>query len=240
MVMMNGRLYDGKTLAETAGSKRPAPKFWWRVLQLSRPLIAGLRLAGPRSSVMDHDQAQFLSDYLCQLWEGEFPVTCKVLAAVPDDKRTYRPDERSRSAWELATHIATSDIWFADSIATGKFVFDPERAKQAAAQFSTVQDVVDFYKKEFPAAIGRLRALTPEQKAATVDFFGMMQRPGVTYLGLANNHSVHHRGQLAAYLRAMGSRCRRSTARAPTRRWGSWAARSSRLAVGADGQDRNS
>ena len=34
----------------------------------------------------------------------------------------------------------------------------------------------------------------------------MMQRPGVTYLGLANNHSVHHRGQLAAYLRAMGSK----------------------------------
>ena len=30
MVMMNGRLYDGKTLAETAGSKRPAPKFWWQ------------------------------------------------------------------------------------------------------------------------------------------------------------------------------------------------------------------
>ena len=30
MVMLNGRLYDGKTLAETAGSKRPAPKFWWQ------------------------------------------------------------------------------------------------------------------------------------------------------------------------------------------------------------------
>ena len=155
---------------------------------------------------MDQDQAQFLSEYLCKLWEGEFPVTCKVLAAVPDDKHAYRPDERSRSAWELATHIATSDIWFATCIATGKFVFDPERAKQAAAQFRTVQDVVDFYKKEFPAAIGRLRAMTPEEKAATVDFFGMMQRPGVTYLGMANNHSVHHRGQLAAYLRAMGSK----------------------------------
>jgi len=155
---------------------------------------------------MDHAQEQLLSDYLCKLWEGEFPVTCKVLAAVPDDKRTYRPDEKSRSAWELATHIATSDIWFADSIVTGQFVFDPERAKQRSAQFSTIQDVVDFYKKEFPAAIGRLRAMTPEQLAATVDFFGMMQRPGVTYLGFANNHSVHHRGQLAAYLRAMGSK----------------------------------
>ena len=34
----------------------------------------------------------------------------------------------------------------------------------------------------------------------------MMQMPNATYLGFANNHSVHHRGQLAAYLRAMGSK----------------------------------
>jgi uncharacterized damage-inducible protein DinB len=27
----------------------------------------------------------------------------------------------------------------------------------------------------------------------------------VTFLAMAQNHSVHHRGQLAAYLRAMGS-----------------------------------
>jgi imidazolonepropionase-like amidohydrolase len=30
MVMLNGRLYDGKTLVEMAGSKRPAPVFWWQ------------------------------------------------------------------------------------------------------------------------------------------------------------------------------------------------------------------
>ena len=29
MVMMNGRLYDGKTLGELAGSKRQGPRFWW-------------------------------------------------------------------------------------------------------------------------------------------------------------------------------------------------------------------
>ena len=29
MVMMNGRLCNGKTLAEVAATKRPAPRFWW-------------------------------------------------------------------------------------------------------------------------------------------------------------------------------------------------------------------
>ena len=57
----------------------------------------------------------------------------------------------------------------------------------------------------------RLRQLSErgdplEKLAATVDFFGIMQMPNATYLGFANNHSVHHRGQLAAYLRAMGSK----------------------------------
>lgn len=155
---------------------------------------------------MDQHQAQFLAQCLCKLWESEFPATCKVLAAVPDDKRTYRPDGKSRTAWELATHIATADVWFADSIVAGSFVFDPAVAKERESQFKSIADVVAYYKKEFPAALERIRALPAGKLAATVDFFGVMQMPNASYVGFANNHSVHHRGQLAAYLRAMGSK----------------------------------
>ena len=155
---------------------------------------------------MDQNQAQFLAQCLCKLWEGEFPATCKVIAAVPDDKRGYRPDEKSRTAWELATHLATADIWFIDSILAGSFVFDPAVAKERESKFATVADVAAYYKKEFPAALAKIRAMPAEKLAAKVDFFGMMQMPNATYLGFANNHSVHHRGQLAAYLRAMGSK----------------------------------
>jgi uncharacterized damage-inducible protein DinB len=34
--------------------------------------------------------------------------------------------------------------------------------------------------------------------------FGLFQFPAVNFLALALKHSVHHRGQLSAYLRAMG------------------------------------
>ena len=155
---------------------------------------------------MEHSQAQFLATYLCKLWEGEFPATCKVLGAVPDDKRDYQPDAKSRTAWELTTHLATADLWFIDSILSGSFVFDPAAAKQAESQFTTIADVVAFYKKEFPPALNKVRAMAVDKLAAPVDFFGMMKMPNVTYLGFANNHSMHHRGQLAAYLRAMGSK----------------------------------
>lgn len=155
---------------------------------------------------MNADQAKFLADYFANMMEGEFPATCKVLAAVPDATRQYKPDEKSRSAWELATHLALGDIWFLDAIIAGSFVFDPGVEEKQRAQFKTINDVVDHYKKEFPARLKQLRQLPADKLTQVVDFFGMFKWPNASYLGFANNHSVHHRGQLASYLRAMGSK----------------------------------
>lgn len=155
---------------------------------------------------MTPDHAKAIADHFAALMEQEFATTCKVLAAVKDDTRDYRPDDKSRTAWELATHIATSDVWFLDSIVKGQFAFDPQAAKQAEAQFATVDDIVAFYKQALPAKLSEVRAQSPEELARSVDFFGMFQSPAAGLLGMANNHSIHHRGQLAAYLRAMGSK----------------------------------
>ncbi len=155
---------------------------------------------------MTGDQAVFLAEQMVNGMQGEFPSTCKVLAAVKDDTRDYKPDPKSRSAWEVATHIATSDIWFLESVINGAFVYNPEAAKAAEAQFKTVADVVAFYEQQLPAKLAEVRAMTGEQLTRMVDFFGMMQMPAVSFLTMANNHSIHHRGQLAAYLRALGSK----------------------------------
>lgn len=155
---------------------------------------------------MNADQAKTAAETLAALWEGEFPATCQVLAAVNNDNRTYQPDAKSRSAWDLAKHLATADVWFMDCILNGKFEFNPEAAKQAEAQFNSVADVVAFYQQTFPEKLQKLRALPADKLTAPVSFFGMMEMPNVKYIGFANNHSIHHRGQLAAYLRAMGSK----------------------------------
>jgi uncharacterized damage-inducible protein DinB len=155
---------------------------------------------------MNAEQAKFLVEHYTNLMTGEHAATLKVLAAVKDDNRDYKPDDKSRSAWELATHLATSDVWFLDSIINGKFEWNAEAAKQAESQFKQVSDVVDFYSKTFPAKLQQLRNLSPEQMTRSVDFFGMFQSPAAGLLGMANNHGIHHRGQLAAYLRPMGSK----------------------------------
>jgi uncharacterized damage-inducible protein DinB len=155
---------------------------------------------------MNADQAKMVADTLLKVWEFEFPATCKVLANVKEDNRDYKPDPKSRTAFELAKHLATGDIWFLDSVIAGAFNYDPESAKKAESQLGTVNDVVEYYKREFPAKVKQLRSLPAEKLAQPVDFFGMMKWPNAEYLGFANNHSIHHRGQLAAYLRAMGSK----------------------------------
>ena len=155
---------------------------------------------------MNSEQATAAAELMATIWEAEFPATCQVLAAVKDDNRDYKPDAKSRTAWELATHLAYTDIWFMDSVLNGAFAWDPEAVKQAESAFKTVDDIVAFYRKAFPERLSALRALPGDKLTATIDCFGNFNWPAVRYIGFANNHIVHHRGQLAAYLRAMGSR----------------------------------
>lgn len=155
---------------------------------------------------MDGQQASILMNYLTGLWEGEFPQTCRVIAAVPNDKRDYKPDAKSRTGWEVACHLAAGDLWFLDSILAGSFAWDPAIDTNAQKNFKDSAALAAMYKEEFPKRIAKVRAMSAGDLIKDVDFFGMMKKPNVTYLGFANNHSMHHRGQLASYIRSMGGK----------------------------------
>lgn len=155
---------------------------------------------------MNAEQAKAAAELITTVWENEFPATCSVLAALNTGNRDYKPDAKSRTAWELATHLATADIWFMDSILNGAFKWNQDAVAKAEAQFKSASDIVDFYKAAFPAKLNGLRAMPGDKLASTLDFFGNFTWPAVQFIGFANNHSIHHRGQLAAYLRPMGSR----------------------------------
>jgi uncharacterized damage-inducible protein DinB len=134
----------------------------------------------------------------------ELEITKKVLAAIPDSKAQYKPDPNARTAWELAWHLANSDVQFLDAIADLKFTMATPDDKDKP---KTVAELVDWYDKNFKRAAARVSALTPEQCATPIDFMGVFNLPAVSYLGFLNNHSIHHRGALATYLRPMGSKC---------------------------------
>lgn len=141
-------------------------------------------------------------DMMLQGLAGEAAITKRVLAAVPDDKRDYRPDPHARTAWELAWHIANTDVQFLDGIADGQF-----KMESPADKPTTMAELVDWYDKNIARGTERVRAMAPEQLTTPIDFLGVFNLPAFAYLGFLNNHMIHHRGALATYLRPMGSKC---------------------------------
>ena len=93
---------------------------------------------------MTPEQAKGAAMVVTGMWQGEVAATTQVLAAVKDATRDYKPDAKSRSAWEIARHIAGADTWFIDSIIAGQFQWDPEAAKKSEAKFTSAQSVADY------------------------------------------------------------------------------------------------
>ncbi len=150
------------------------------------------------------DQAKFLLDavYLPAL-ENEHRVTRAVIAAIPADKGDYRPDEVSKSALDLAWHIVTAELRFLEGVAAGAFEMNPAPRPESIRNSA---DLAAWYAENFAPRAAKLTQLSGEQLARILDFRGRYQWPAVAFLGRALHHTVHHRGQLSAYLRPMGAK----------------------------------
>ncbi|MGA3211236.1 MAG: DinB family protein [Terriglobales bacterium] len=159
----------------------------------------------PAAAAQSADTPDFaiaFTGMIVQNLSREMEATRKVLAAVPETGRDYRPDPKSRTAFELAWHLASADVQFLDDIADRKFTMEPRFKEEP----KTTAELADWYAKEFSRGLARVQAMTADQLLTPVDFYGVMTAPVFRFLLFANNHSIHHRGQLAAYLRPMGSK----------------------------------
>jgi uncharacterized damage-inducible protein DinB len=142
-------------------------------------------------------------EMMLQSFSNEVQTTKKVISAIPENKRDYRPDPHARTGWELAWHLANSDIQFLGGIADLKFSMATPEQKDKP---KTVAELVSWYEQNYNRAADRVRALSPQQLLTPVDFAGLFKFPAVFYLAFLNNHSIHHRGALATYLRPMGAK----------------------------------
>lgn len=152
---------------------------------------------------MTPEQATFLANVYLPSIKQETQTSRKVIAAVPKDKGDYKPHPNSRSALELAWHIAATDIWFLDGLAQRSFEMS---GGEMPVEIKTSADVVAWYDKQLPLSLKKVESLSGEQLAKPISFFDIYNHPAVVYLQFLIVHSVHHRGQLAAYLRPMGAK----------------------------------
>jgi uncharacterized damage-inducible protein DinB len=150
------------------------------------------------------DQAIFLlkTVYLPGM-TNESRTTRAVIAAIPPDKADYRPDEISKSAFDLAWHIVSAEFMFMDAAIDGAFQIPPPPRPESV---KTSADVAQFYDEGFAGRAAKLSALSGDDLIRVTDFRGMFQLPAVMFLDFGLHHSIHHRGQLSTYLRPMGGR----------------------------------
>ena len=104
---------------------------------------------------MKPEQAKAVAETVGQQLQHEWMTTYKVLAAIPDGKRDYKPEPNSRSAWELGVHMASADIWFLDGVLNGSV----RRRRATRAPAADTAGVADWYKNEFPNRLEQVLAL---------------------------------------------------------------------------------
>jgi uncharacterized damage-inducible protein DinB len=152
---------------------------------------------------MTSEQAKFLAEIQLPSAQKEYGITRRVLRAVPATKDAYRPHPNSRSALELAWHIASSEIWFLDGFLSGQFEMEDD---SMPADIGNTEDIVAVYQDDFESKFPKVAQLSPAYWATEVPFFGIYNNPMVMYLQFMQHHTIHHRGQLCAYLRQMGGK----------------------------------
>jgi uncharacterized damage-inducible protein DinB len=153
---------------------------------------------------MDPHEAKVVANFLIGDLENEMQKTLRVFGAVPGGKLDYQPDPVSKTALGLLRHITLDDERILNGTADGAFV--PPLDESDACGIMTPDDAIARYKDKIPAAIKRVRAMSGEELCGEIDYLGQLQMPGLGFLLLMLKHSVHHRGQLSAYLRAMGGK----------------------------------
>lgn len=134
---------------------------------------------------------------------AEHPLTKRVIEAIPLDRGDYRPDAVSRTAFELAWHIASAENRFLDGVASGEFNYGGPKPPDSVRNSA---DIARWYAETFDRNVTRLKQLSSEQLVKALDFRGMFQFPAVVYLLAGLNHTIHHCGQLSMYLRPMGAK----------------------------------
>ena len=151
---------------------------------------------------LSHDEAKLLAGFILSEYEHERPVTLKVLEAIPSGQEAYAPDPKAASALKLAWHIASSENAFFETAIQGA------TSKGNGEMPATIRDgagVVAWYKAHLPSQIDKAKALSGVALSRVVDFYGM-KLPAYAILQIMLKHSIHHRGQLATYLRPMGGK----------------------------------
>jgi uncharacterized damage-inducible protein DinB len=163
-----------------------------------------IRQTKERECFMSAGAAKTAAQIYLQDFASEVPTTVKLLQSIPASNLSYTPDAKSKTGLALCRHLVLNDLWLLDGVASGSYKPVPDASD--ACGLMTPAECAAHYAREMSAALQRIQERSDEQLASNIELFGVYKMPAVGYLSMALRHSIHHRGQLSSYVRAMGGR----------------------------------
>ncbi len=135
----------------------------------------------------------------------ESEVTRRFLEAVPFDKRTYKPDEKSEALGTLAIHVAEIVAWWTSVANEHELNFIDFKQRE----IRNSEELLAYFDALLEEA---KNALEKMDDAAFQENWAMMHGDDVLFSLpkkqvmriFCMNHLVHHRSQLGVYLRLLG------------------------------------
>ena len=133
----------------------------------------------------------------------EFPAFQRVLNALPADKMAYKPHERSPSAEQL--------VWtLAQELKSGVMLCDTGEASFPGDPAPDLPTMIKEFEKHYADIEARVAKLDDAAwtKNGLFKSGGKVVRemPTNDFLWMLFFDAIHHRGQLAAYIRPMGGK----------------------------------
>ena len=143
-----------------------------------------------------------------ETYEREHDTTMRVLRAYPADKADFRPNERCKTARELAWVFAVEPrlgtMFMNDAFASG---MPSGKPPEPPTSWDEIVGGVEQAHREFAEFV---RAMPEERLDATSKFFTAPKTLGdvrrLDFLWFLLHDEIHHRGQFSVYIRAAGGR----------------------------------
>jgi uncharacterized damage-inducible protein DinB len=147
-----------------------------------------------------------LAESMLPEFDHEMANTRKTLERIPEDKLDWRPHEKSATLRGLATHLSNLVSWAVHVVEKDELDAAPGGQPLRPKPIESAEEALETFDRNVAAAraaiagAGDEHLMKPWTLLAGGQTIFTQPRAGVLR-GMIMNHTIHHRAQLAVYLR---------------------------------------
>jgi uncharacterized damage-inducible protein DinB len=144
-----------------------------------------------------------LREFYLERRRAEAPVFLSVLNALPADRLSYQPHDRSPSAGQIAWTLTSELTACVDAVTSF-------RAEWKVEPLPPLREMVELFERRSNELMDAVVKMDETSWSRVAQFYYngkvVSEQPIGQFLWYIHFDAIHHRGQLSAYLRPMGAR----------------------------------